>query len=119
MLAAGGWRVLAPCTRGGRCPALPSGTCHADVAWDPPPAVRRIGHAARIGRERLAFSYFLLEPPGDAPVAAARPSYRVVSDRFLSKSGRLGCCLRPEGSFRERPFPFLRPRFRSLSATTS
>ena len=113
-LVAGGWRVLAPCTRGARCPALPSGTCHADVAWDPPPAVRRIGHAARIGRERLAFSYFLLEPPGDAPVADARPLYRVVSDRFLSKSGRLRVLLcGPDGRFplsvdSRSPFPSAR-----------
>ena len=107
-LVAGGWRVLAPCTRGGRCPALPSGTCHADVAWDPPPAVRRIGHAARIGRDSLAFSYFLLEPPpaSGGPDAAAtasagaRPLYRVVSERFLAKSGRLRALLcGPEGRF--------------------
>ena len=113
-LVAGGWRVLAPCTRGARCPALPSGTCHADVAWDPPPAVRRIGHAARIGRERLAFSYFLLEPPGDAPAADSRPRYRVVSDRFLSKSGRLRVLLcGPDGRFplsvdSRSPFPSAR-----------
>jgi SAM-dependent methyltransferase len=100
-LAAGGWHVLAPCTRGGRCPALPSGTCHADVAWDPPPAVRRIGHAARIGRESLAFSYFLLAPPsaGAGPMSE-RPLYRVVSDRFLAKSGRLRVLIcGPEGRF--------------------
>jgi SAM-dependent methyltransferase len=100
-LVAGGWRVLAPCTRGDRCPALPSGTCHADVAWKPPPAVQRIGHTAHIGRESLAFSYFLLEPAaaarsGDPP----RPLYRVVSERFLAKSGRLRVLLcGPEGRF--------------------
>jgi SAM-dependent methyltransferase len=112
-LAAGGWRVLSPCTRGDRCPALPSGTCHADVAWEPPPAVRRIGHAARIGRESLAFSYFLLEPPpaSGGPDAAATasagarptgglPLYRVVSERFLAKSGRLRVLLcGPAGRF--------------------
>lgn len=125
-LVAGGWRVLAPCTRGGRCPALPSGTCHADVAWDPPPAVRRIGHAARIGRERLAFSYFLLEPGAAAPLRGAGPPaaatappgspspYRVVSDRFLSKSGRLRVLLcGPDGRFplsvdSRAPFPSAR-----------
>ncbi|OHD72874.1 MAG: hypothetical protein A2177_03155 [Spirochaetes bacterium RBG_13_68_11] len=118
-LVAGGWRVLAPCAREEGCPALPSGTCHADVAWDPPPAVRRIGHAARIGRESLAFSYFLLESGGSVPHhrAAAPPKgaetpaeerpdgsppalYRVVSDRFLAKSGRLRVLLcGPEGRF--------------------
>lgn len=104
-LAADGWRVLAPCTRADRCPALPAGTCHADVAWDPPPAVRRIGHAARIGRESLAFSYFLLEPPRGAGgeldgAPGSRPLYRVVSDRFLAKSGRLRVLIcGPEGRF--------------------
>ena len=71
------------------------GTCHADVAWDPPPAVRRIGHAARIGRESLAFSYFLLEPR-----AARRPDRRqrapvcTVSSRIASsrRAGASGCC---------------------------
>lgn len=105
-LVADGWRVLAPCTRGQRCPALPSGTCHAEAAWEPPPAVRRIGHAARIGRERLAFSYFLLAPPRSsaaAPAASApasHPLYRVVSERFLAKSGRFRVLLcGPEGRF--------------------
>jgi len=102
-LAAAGWRVLAPCTRQDRCPALPSGTCHAEVAWQPPPAVQRIGHAARIGRETLAFSYFLLEPPTAPPkreTAAAPPLYRVVSERFLSKSGRLRVLVcGPDGRF--------------------
>jgi SAM-dependent methyltransferase len=106
-LAAAGWRVLAPCTHADRCPALPSGTCHAEVAWVPPPAVRRIGHAARIGRETLAFSYFLLAPPAAAPHSAEAPlarqpppPYRVVSERFLAKSGRLRVLIcGPEGRF--------------------
>lgn len=108
-LAASGWRVLAPCTRGGHCPALPDGTCHADVAWSPPPAVQRIGHAARIGRESLAFTFFLLEPPPKAAAAASPPAaspaetascYRVVSERFLAKSGRMRVLLcGPEGRF--------------------
>jgi SAM-dependent methyltransferase len=106
-----GWRVHAPCTRTEPCPALPEGTCHAEVAWDPPAPVIRLAHAARIGREELDFSYFLLEPPepgarpaasvrlpaaadgaGDAPAASAGDApalWRVVSDRFLAKSGRL------------------------------
>jgi SAM-dependent methyltransferase len=105
-LVASGWVVHAPCTRAGRCPALPEGTCHADVAWSPPPAVQRIGHAARIGRESLAFTYFLLEPPSGAArasTAGASPAesrYRVVSERFLAKSGRLRVLVcGPEGRF--------------------
>jgi SAM-dependent methyltransferase len=104
-LEAAGWKVLAPCTREGRCPALPEGTCHADVPWSSPPAIQRIGHAARIGRESLAFSYFLLEPPAAAPprtAPATPPSarYRVVSERFLAKSGRIRVLIcGPEGRF--------------------
>jgi len=106
-LAGLGWRVHAPCTRSGPCPALPDGTCHAEVAWEPPVPVIRLAHAARIGREELDFSYFLLEPPepGAHNAAAERKPailvpagggpgvpeglWRVVSDRFLAKSGRL------------------------------
>jgi SAM-dependent methyltransferase len=93
-----GWRVERPCSRQGRCPAIPSGTCHAEVSWQPPPALVRLAHAARIGRESLTFTYFLLSPPSseepapweDAPLAADPTGlYRVVSERFLAKSGRL------------------------------
>ena len=68
--------------------------------------VLRIAHAARIGRESLAFSYFLLEPPAGRPraeqgtTAQASPRYRVVSERFLAKSGRLRVLLcGPDGRF--------------------
>jgi SAM-dependent methyltransferase len=125
-LVAGGWTVESPCTFAGRCPALPNGTCHAEVDWEPPKDLVRLAHAARIGREALAFTYFLLAPPRAAesasatlpagqPLAAAGSpagSYRVVSERFLSKSGRLRFLIcGPEGRFplsmdgRGRPRP--------------
>ncbi len=108
-----GWTVVSPCTFAGSCPALPAGTCHAEVAWDPPRAVTRLAHAARIGKEALAFSYFLLAPPGSDRAAGADASsgegegaahpighYRVVSDRFLAKSGRVRLLVcGPEGRF--------------------
>jgi len=105
-----GWTVVSPCTFAGDCPALPSGTCHAEVAWDPPRAVTRLAHAARIGKEALAFSYFLLAPKGTERAAddveAQRPTshpvghYRVVSERFLAKSGRVRLLVcGPEGRF--------------------
>jgi SAM-dependent methyltransferase len=100
-LLAAGWRVESPCTFAGKCPALPDGTCHAEVQWEPPRDLVRLAHAARIGRESLAFTYFLMAPPG----AAAAPgfsahAYRVVSERFLSKSGRLRFLVcGPEGRF--------------------
>jgi len=105
-----GWTVVSPCTFAGSCPALPSGTCHAEVGWDPPRAVTRLAHAARIGKEALAFSYFLMAPRGaeraeeaaDAHLPVSHPSghYRVVSDRFLAKSGRVRLLVcGPEGRF--------------------
>lgn len=94
-----GWRVESPCTLAARCPALPEGTCHAEVEWEPPPSLVRLAHAARIGRESLSFSYFLMAPAAARPgtptasfSAAALPEaalYRVVSERFLAKSGRI------------------------------
>ena len=69
-----GWSVLSPCTFGGSCPALPKGTCHAEVAWDPPPALTRIAHAARIGKEALAFSYFQAGTESGAKQTWARMS---------------------------------------------
>jgi SAM-dependent methyltransferase len=114
-LTASGWAVESPCTFAGRCPALPRGTCHAEVEWEPPRELVRLAHAARIGREALGFSYFLLAPPAAVVVQAAvqhapgtgAPGtgvpaglYRVVSERFLAKSGRLRVLLcGPEGRF--------------------
>jgi SAM-dependent methyltransferase len=106
-LLGSGWRVESPCTLADRCPALPEGTCHAEVQWEPPPSLTRLAHAARIGREYLAFSYFLLAPApplsAEAPPATALPQdalYRIVSERFLSKSGRLRVLIcGPEGRF--------------------
>ncbi len=112
-LVSDGWTVESPCTFAGKCPALPDGTCHAEVEWEPPGDLVRLAHAARIGREALAFTYFLLAPPAATREPAARAGahpaasagspagdYRVVSERFLAKSGRLRFLIcGPEGRF--------------------
>jgi SAM-dependent methyltransferase len=92
-----GMTVEAPCIWQYACPALPDGTCHGEFAWNPPSAMVRLSHAARIGRETLKTAWFVLKRKGDSPALPSEqfpPSadggkYRVVSEPFLSKSGRV------------------------------
>jgi SAM-dependent methyltransferase len=97
-----GFTVELPCIWQGACPALPTSTCHGEFAWTPPPAMVRLAHMARIGRETLKTAWFVLRAPGSAAAPAivdaapadppADPStglYRVVSEPLLSKSGRI------------------------------
>jgi len=96
-LVEAGMAVEAPCIWQHACPALPEGTCHGEFNWDPPPAMVRLAHAARIGRETLKMAWFVLRRKEDsAPVPPAQESpsadgglYRVVSEPLLSKSGRV------------------------------
>jgi SAM-dependent methyltransferase len=94
LLRARGFSVLAPCLRQGPCPCLESAagsaaTCHADEAWRPPAWYVRLAHRARLGKESLRFSFLVAGRPGETPPPATDDSYRVVSERMLSKSGRL------------------------------
>ncbi len=112
-LVAGGWRVLAPCTRGGPVPCASVGNL---------PRGRRVGtrrrrsvgsatpHAsgARAWPSRISCWSPRRRQRPDAAAAAsagARPAsglplYRVVSERFLAKSGRLRVLLcGPAGRF--------------------
>ncbi len=93
-LVSAGWRILAPCSYTGPCPALAAGgTCHGEWDWTPPRIVRDIGRMSRVSpRENLKAAYLLASPPGHSPDEADAPAagvYRVVSDGMLSKSGRL------------------------------
>ena len=100
-LVRSGFVVEAPCIWQRDCPALPDGTCHGEFAWDPPPGMVRLAHAARIGRETLKVAWFVLSRgAGGAPAGGGAPAsemaltpddglYRVVSDPLLSKSGRI------------------------------
>ncbi len=92
LLAARGFPVLAPCLRQGPCPCLrdQASTCHADRPWRPPRYLVRLAHAARLGKESLRFSPLVLGKPESRPPRGAGPDvFRVVSERMLSKSGRL------------------------------
>jgi SAM-dependent methyltransferase len=96
-LVAGGWRVRAPCTWPGSCPALASGanhTCHDEAGWKVPPAVLALADAAGLDRELLKMTWFIFEPPGSAVSGSGVPGgedalYRVVSAPMLNKGGRV------------------------------
>jgi len=84
-----GLSVISPCFYEGPCPALekPEGTCHAEFAWNPPPLITRLSHAARIGKESLKVTYLLLSRVNARENTEGM--YRVVSDPMLSKNGRI------------------------------
>lgn len=96
LLLAEGWGVVAPCTRGGPCPALEAGpgqSCHDEATWEPPDFVLEL--AARCGLDRglVKMSWFRLRPPA-ASVACEGglppgDAYRVVSEPMLNKAGRV------------------------------
>jgi len=104
-LVAAGWRVRAPCTWCGPCPALSAGanhTCHDESAWDVPAGVRRLAESAGLDRNLIKMTWYLIEPPAamsgsvSAPQAALLQAnvgpaalYRVVSSPMLNKGGRV------------------------------
>jgi len=104
-LVAAGWRVRAPCTWCGPCPALSAGanhTCHDESAWDVPADVRRLAESAGLDRDLIKMTWYLIEPPAamsgsvPAPQAALLQAnvgpaalYRVVSSPMLNKGGRV------------------------------
>jgi SAM-dependent methyltransferase len=116
-LAAEGWKIMAPCTRMGSCPALAAGanhTCHDEAGWEVPPAVRKLADAAGLDRELIKMTWFIAAPPGgvltgskalgaEAPRGEApggEALYRVVSAPMLNKGGRVRYLVcGPEGRF--------------------
>jgi SAM-dependent methyltransferase len=86
-----GWRVSGPCIFQGGCPALPDGSCHVEMEWNPPPALVRLAHAARLGRETLKFTWFIFEPDQELTTAGSGDIFpaRVVSEPMRAKSGRV------------------------------
>ncbi|MDX9897296.1 MAG: small ribosomal subunit Rsm22 family protein [Spirochaetia bacterium] len=113
-LVANGWRVLAPCSFGGPCPALragPNHTCHDEATWNVPPGVQRLAEESGLDRDLIKMSWLLVVPPlvvpplvvpplvvppvgvlSSVPVptsSAAAQAYRVVSAPMLNKGGRV------------------------------
>ena len=94
LLRARGFPVLSPCLRQDDCPCVMSGsdanaTCHADIPWRPPAWYVRLAHRARIGKESLRFSFLILGKRDGSIPAGEDSVFRVVSERMLSKSGRM------------------------------
>jgi SAM-dependent methyltransferase len=99
-LVAAGYAVRAPCLFRGPCPALVKETdwCHADRAWNMPPLVEALAHAAGLHKESLKMSYLVLAPKGEAWTAPpAGRLFRIVSEQLVGKGrARLMAC-GPEG----------------------
>lgn len=100
VMAARGFRVIAPCARQGPCPALAAGpgqTCHAEAAWTPPEPVSSLAAAAGLDRASVKMSYLALAlpaaggHPGSPPLAQDGTSFEavVVSEPMLNKAGRI------------------------------
>lgn len=99
-LVAGGATVLAPCLYRGDCPALlrEGDWCHAERAWEVPPLVDELAHAAKLHRETLKMSYLVLAAPGAAwPSLPEGRLFRIVSEPLPQKGQHrfVGCG--PEG----------------------
>jgi SAM-dependent methyltransferase len=87
-LAAEGVTIRAPCLYRGACPALerPADWCHAERAWEPPPALADIVQAAGLHKEALKMAYVIFAPPGEAwPTPPAGRLFRVVSEQLAGK----------------------------------
>ena len=83
-----GFHVLSPCPADAPCPALAAGTnqtCHAEIAWQPPEPVRSLAEAARLDRNSVKMTFFVLSRQD----FRQQGTFRVVSDAMLNKSGRV------------------------------
>jgi hypothetical protein len=91
-LVASGKSILAPCVRGGPCPALqtPGHTCHSDFSWPLPAVVRELGARAGLDKELVKTTAFVMANRNDHAGAGIEENkiWRVVSDPMLNKAGR-------------------------------
>jgi SAM-dependent methyltransferase len=106
-LAASGRRILAPCLRSGRCPALETEgqTCHSDFSWETPPVVRDLSQRTGLGKDLVKTTAFvvaadLADNRGTPQPESELSEYRVVSDPMVNKAGRVRYLLcGPDGRF--------------------
>ncbi len=88
LLDAGLLHVMAPCLHEAPCPALAAERdwCIAELAWEPPQAVRAIDRRTGLRKDSLKFSYLLLAR--EAPPRPEATRWRVVSDVLDLKGER-------------------------------
>lgn len=97
-----GYRILSPCICTHNCPALSAGdnhTCHADIQWNAIEPVASIAQKAKLDRESVKMTYFVLQKPSESvPIENQSVTQndksvtihgKVVSDGMLNKSGRI------------------------------
>lgn len=90
-----GYRILSPCIGNKKCPALTAGqnhTCHADIQWIPIEPVASIAKSAKLDRESVKMTYFIIQKGTESVTTQAEnvPNYgKIVSDGMLNKSGRV------------------------------
>ncbi len=87
-----GFRIAAPCTRVGPCPALAAGpeqTCRDDVNWTPPPEVRALASTLGLDKDVLKMTWFAAVRNGARHGSNDEVAYRVVSEGMLNKAGRV------------------------------
>lgn len=90
-----GFSVLSPCLGHNKCPALQAGpnhTCHADIQWKPIEPIASIAKKAKLDRESVKMTYFILQKDTDSvPLNTNTVPYsgKIVSDGMLNKSGRI------------------------------
>ncbi len=62
LLAAGGWRILHPCTHHAPCPLTgdPAEWCHDTLSWETPAIVRQLDDIIGFNKHRLKFSSLVL-----------------------------------------------------------
>ena len=92
-LIAKGLYVHAPCTACSECPAFKAGenqTCHAEVMWNPIEPVASIAREAKLDRESVKMTYFIMsKKPSCEEEEDRSEDFRIVSDGMLNKAGRV------------------------------
>jgi SAM-dependent methyltransferase len=85
-LAAGGYRIAAPCLRQAACPMLEHDDlwCHMDIAWPRPAGVAEVDRRVGLTKESLKYSYLVVTRNGRT-LADRGGEVRVVSNLHKEK----------------------------------
>lgn len=101
-LAAGGWRVLAPCTHQASCPLLVErdrSWCHVRFEWRAPRFVREVADPLGLEHREPSVAYLALERvrASGEPATAASARARVIGDAMEVHGGKRGIYICREG----------------------